>query len=79
MKICDLNTGTGQLAQALSELKQRWAEVKTHWNDDASRQFEQMHVQQLPTRLQLMVAAVQRLAAVVESAERELADRSEEG
>ena len=78
MKVCDLNTGLGRLAEGFSQLKERLAEVKTHWNDEAIRQFEKNHLQEIPARMQLMLAAVQRLAEVVERAERECEDRPEE-
>jgi hypothetical protein len=78
MKVCDLNSGLGQLAQALSQLKDRWGEVKSHWHDDASREFEEQHLAPLPVRLQRVVASAQRLAAVIDAAERELSDRAQE-
>ena len=78
MKVCDLNTGLGRLAEGFSQLKDRLAEVKTQWNDEAIRQFEKNHLQEIPARMQLMLAAVQRLAEVVERAERECEDRPEE-
>jgi hypothetical protein len=72
---CDLNSGLGQLQWAFSQLKDRWAETKTHWRDDACRAFEESHLQQLPPRLQLFAAATQRLAEVIQRAERECDDR----
>ena len=78
MKICDLNTGLGRLAEGFSQFKERLAEVKSHWNDDALLQFEQNHLQEIPARMQRMLAAVQHLADVVERAERECEDRPEE-
>ncbi len=74
MKICDLNTGMGRLNQAFAHLKEKWAEAKTHWHDEASRQFEEQHLRPIPTQLQLTVAAVNRLAEVLEKAERECED-----
>jgi hypothetical protein len=79
MKVCDLNSGLGQLAQALSHLKERWNEAKTHWHDDTSRQFEQNHLHEVPVRMQRVMQAAQRLAAVLDAAERELGDRPDEG
>ena len=78
MKVCDLNTGLGRLAEGFSQLKERLAEVKSHWNDDALRQFEQNHFPEIPARMQRMLAAVQRLADVVDRAERDCDDRPEE-
>ena len=62
--ICDLHTGVGQLAQALSELKDHWSDAKTHWNDETSREFEQTFLGELPGRLQQVVLAAQRLNEV---------------
>ena len=78
MRICDLQTGSGQLAQAFSHLKESWTEAKAHWHDDASRAFEEKHLREIPARLQLMTAAVQRLADALAKAERECEDRAEE-
>jgi hypothetical protein len=79
MRVCDLNTGLGQLSQAMSHLRDRWADAKMHWHDQASQDFEKAHLAELPARVQHVVQAAQRLAAVLEEAERELNDRSEEG
>jgi uncharacterized protein YukE len=76
MRTCDLQTGLGQLAHALTHLKERLASVKNDWNDAAFQQFEAAHLGPIPPRLQLLAAAVQRLAAAVEEAERECGDRS---
>ena len=78
MRICDLNTGIGRLAEAFSQLKDHWGETKAHWNDDVSRQFEKTHLQEIPAKLQLMLASVQRLSEVLEKAERECEDHPEE-
>lgn len=78
MKICDLDTGLGRLAQAASQLKERWLATREHWQDDAARQFEKTHLNQLPARLQLLVGATQRLAEVLRAAEQECSDRREE-
>ena len=76
MTICDLQTGLGQLAQAQTRLREQWAEAKTHWHDQASRQFEEQHLAEIPARLQLLAAAVQRLAAVLAEAERDCGEEA---
>ena len=78
MKVCDLNSGMGQLTQSFSQLKDRLNEIKTHWNDDTLRQFEETYLAPIPGRMQLMVAGVQRLADAVMEAERECDDRPEQ-
>ncbi|MEX2026427.1 MAG: hypothetical protein WEH44_03985 [Pirellulaceae bacterium] len=77
MRMCDLNTGLGQLTHAFADLRDRWAETKDQWHDDVGRQFEQNHLQPIPSRLQLLVAAVSRLTETLEQAEKELDDRPE--
>jgi len=79
MTICDLQTGLGQIAHAASQLQAGWASAKTHWSDEASRNFEEAHLREIPARLQLLVAAVQRLATAVEQAERECQDEQPGG
>jgi hypothetical protein len=75
MRICDLHTGLGQLAQALADLEERWEQSAVHWKDDVRREFEETHLQPIPTCLQRMSAAVQRLSEVIEKAQRDCEDR----
>jgi uncharacterized protein YukE len=75
MRICNLNDGLGQLAHAVSDLNQRWADTREHWNDETSQQFEAAHLRPIPAQMQMLVAAVQNLAGTVEKATRELDDR----
>lgn len=79
MRICDLNSGVGQLTHAFSQLKDRVGHTKAVWSDDAFREFEKTHLAPIPARLQLAMAAVQRLAEVLATVERELEDKSEQG
>jgi hypothetical protein len=74
MRICNLQDGLGQLAQAMSELNEARALVRAHWIDENSRQFDEVHLQPLPAQVQLLVAAVQALSTTVERAARELSD-----
>jgi len=78
MRVCDLNTGMGRVAQAFSKLKEDWAMVGEHWHDDSSRQFEKTHLQPIPPKLQQLISSVQRLASVLEAAERECGDNPED-
>jgi hypothetical protein len=78
MRICDLNTGLGQLSQAFSQLKERLAETKTHWNDDTSRAFQQTHLEPILPKLQLTLSAIQHLSEILSKAEKELDDRAPE-
>jgi len=75
VKICDLQTGLGQLAQAHAQLRERWHETQEQWRDQGRQQFEETHLSEIPARLQLLLAAAQRLSGVLEQAERECGDR----
>lgn len=75
MRVCDLNTGLGQLSHAFSQLRERLNESQADWNDSARQQFEKEHLNEIPNRLQLLVAAVQRLSEVLEKAEKDCEDR----
>jgi len=77
MRICDLNSGVGQLTQAFADLKDRWIESKQHWNDDVRRQFEQNQLSEIPTRLAQLLGAAQRLAEVLEKADKDCGDHEE--
>jgi len=78
MRICNLGDGLGQLAHAVSELNQKWVETKEHWNDEAGREFEQLHLAPIPGRMQMLVASAQALAATAGKAGRELSDGNDE-
>lgn len=78
MRFCDLNTGLGQLTEAFSDLKERLAETKTHWNDDTSRQFQEKHLEPILPRIRLTISAIQHLTEVLSAAEKELEDRASE-
>ena len=78
MTICDLDSGVGQLSRAFTELKERLADVKSDWNDSRLQQFEQAFLTDVPSRMQLLVTAIERLSDFVDQAERECADQREE-
>jgi uncharacterized protein YukE len=78
MKICDLHSGLGQLSQAYGKLKQRIAETREVWNDDAFRQFEQQRLSEIPARLQRLTAAVNAFVEVIQEAERECGEPRDE-
>ncbi len=78
MRVCDLSSGVGQLSQAYGKLKERLVETREVWTDDAFRQFDQQRLNEIPNRLQLMVAAVNKLAEVLSVAERECGEPRDE-
>jgi hypothetical protein len=71
MRICDLNSGLGQLSQAYGKLRERLAETREVWTDDAFRKFDQQRLNEIPARLQVLAAAVNRLSEILSEAERE--------
>lgn len=77
MRVVDLNTGLARLTQAFTDLKDRWGEAKGAWNDDVSRDFEKTQLQPILPQMQLLSAAAQRLAEVVEKAVKECEDKPE--
>lgn len=78
MKLCDLDSGLGRLSRAFATFKERLADVKTEWNDARLEQFEKDHLREIPSRLQLLVTALDRLNDVIAQAERECADERAE-
>lgn len=79
MKMCDLNTGSTRLMRAAKYLKEQWAEAKEHWTDGTSQKFEKTFLEPLAPDVQLVIAAVQRLAEVLERAEKECDENREQG
>ena len=78
MRICDLHTGSIRLTRAAKSLRDQWLDTKDHWNDQNRRDFEQNHLEPLAPEITLTLAAVQRLAEVLEQAERECSDETTE-
>ncbi|QDU30952.1 hypothetical protein ETAA8_61050 [Anatilimnocola aggregata] len=77
MRICDLNSGMGQISQGYAKLKERMVETSEVWTDDAYRQFDQQRLNEIPSRLQQLAAAVNRLTEILIEAERECGEPSE--
>ena len=77
MKSWDLQTGVIRLTRAAKQLRDRWSEIKEHWNDQNRRDFERNHLEPLAPEITLTLAAVQRLAEVLEQARRDCVDEQE--
>lgn len=77
MRICDLQTGSLQLTRAVKGLREAWLESAEHWQDGNRKVFERDHLEPLPPQVRLLLAGVQRLADVLEDAERECRDDDE--
>lgn len=76
--ICDLESGVGKVSRAWADLKERLTDVKTEWNDATMRQFEEAYLRELPSRMQLLITAIDRLSDVIVQAERDCADERPE-
>jgi hypothetical protein len=74
MRICDLNTGAIRLTRAAKKLRDQWLATQEHWSDQNQRDFERNHLNPIAPEITLTLAAVQRLAEVLEQAERECSD-----
>ena len=77
MKSWDLQTGVIRLTRAAKQLRDRWSETKEQWNDQNRRDFERNHLEPLAPEITLTLAAVQRLAEVLEQARRDCVDEQE--
>lgn len=71
MKIADLNTGTGQLRDAMDVLQRAWSDARQKWNDANARNIEENHLRPLGSDLAAAFPAIDQLAAVLEKAGRE--------
>ena len=69
--------GLGRLQRSAARLKERWQETRTVWMDQTQRQFQEQHLDSLPSQISMVLAATQRLAESLEQAEKACADESE--
>jgi uncharacterized protein YukE len=75
MRSTDLLGNASRLQKATARLKEQWSEVKTHWNDKASQDFEKTCLQPIPAQIALISAAIHKLADILAQAEKDLFDR----
>ena len=74
MRICDLNTGAMQLTKAAKRLREQWELTRPFWNDQNAVDFEREFLQPLSPQLTMTLAVVNRMAQLLEQAERECWD-----
>ena len=72
MRVGDLQSGSTKLEQAMKTLRLRWEQTKLHWNDTASRAFEDNHLVDLEPQVKVVLEAAARLNEVLEKAQREV-------
>jgi hypothetical protein len=63
--------GRGQLAKALKELMQRWAETKGYWHDSVAAQFEAEKLAALEHDIKSAMSAMDHVAVLVQQARRD--------
>jgi len=72
MKTWDLNSGSAQLELAMKSLRLALREVKTEWDDEAIRKFEERYLHPLQPRVVRTLDSVHRLSEVLARAEHEI-------
>jgi hypothetical protein len=76
MIVGDLVTGGQKLSHALKNLQLHWEATKEHWQDAASRRFEEQHLTPLEPKVHLTLDAIARLADVMERAQRDCSEQT---
>jgi hypothetical protein len=66
-----LSTGSGKLNHLLKDLRLRWEETRTVWNDPVSESFEQKHTAPLEMQLVTTLRELDRLALAIDQARRD--------
>ena len=75
MPIADLTTGAAKLNKSVEILQESWADTKEHWDDENSRNFEENYLDPLGPQIKMALDAINRVAEVLQRAERECQDR----
>ena len=60
----------GQLAKAVKDLQQKWAEAKGSWNDPVSEEFEKRYLDPLNADVRSAVTAMEHMSAVLHQVHR---------
>lgn len=63
-----MSASVGKLKQAEKDLRIRWGEVKTAWQDDNSRHFQEDRIEPLLARLRAVELAMTHMASVLQQA-----------
>lgn len=69
-----LHSADVQLAEAVKQLRQRWARIRERWDDGASRQIEAEFVEPLEPLVRAASRAIDHVRALSDSARRECGD-----
>jgi hypothetical protein len=60
--------GRGQLSRAIKDLRARWLDAKTAWDDANSERFEEKYIVPLEMDLKMAVSAMDTMAALLSQA-----------
>jgi hypothetical protein len=66
-----LDSGRYQLYSSFKTVREHWADAVQHWQDTVRQEFEEQHWGQLEPRVQAALAAIDRLALVINQAKQE--------
>ena len=71
MSNADFLTALANLRDALEDYELAWKNTREEWNDSSSANFEEWHVRPIRPKVMAAVDAVQRLADVMQRAQRD--------
>ena len=71
MKACDLQSGASRILRALEHLELVWSEATTEWNDEASRAFQEHHLEPMVPVVKTALDAVGRMELLLREAQRD--------
>ena len=73
---CDLITPANRFQKATKRLQDRWSEISDVWDDPMSRKFRERYLDPIVPQMQLTLAAIHQLVAVLDDA---IADTRDDG
>lgn len=76
MRTWDVTTPAAKLDLAMHNLEDARCDVAERWDDDASRQFQDRFLVQLPGQMRRLLDSIHRLAEVLTKAHRDCDDQS---
>ena len=74
MRIADLNTGTGQLREALETLQIAWGTTRDYWKDSNARNIEEQHLTPLAIEVTAAFPVIMNLTEMDEPDAKRLVD-----
>lgn len=71
----NITAGAGALRQALQQLRLRWIDTKSEWNDSVSQSFEEQYIAELERTCQDAIEQMNHLAEVFRQCRQECSRR----